>query len=83
VLPGAIVAGEAKILQSPGQSLIETISSSYCSKQSRYGNLKLIIRIILDKAKLTGSVEKRSKTKKETYGSNTLQYVPAYFIDIR
>jgi hypothetical protein len=29
----------------------------------------LIIRIILDKAKLTSSVEKRSEAKKERYGS--------------
>jgi hypothetical protein len=64
------------MLQSPGQSVIETIFSSYCSKQSRYGNLMLIIRIILDKAKLTSSVEKRSETKEERYGSNTSQYVP-------
>jgi hypothetical protein len=71
------------MLQSTGQSVIEAIFSSYCSKQSRYGNLKLIIRIIIDKSKLTGSDEKRSRTKKERYGSNTLQYVPAYFIVIR
>ena len=71
------------MLQSPGQSVIEAIFSLYCSKQSRYGNLKLIIRIIIDKAKLTRSVKKRSKTKKERYGSNILKYIPAYFIDIR
>jgi hypothetical protein len=42
------------MLQSPGQSVFEAIFSSYCSKQLRYGTLQLIIRIIMDKAKLTG-----------------------------
>jgi hypothetical protein len=71
------------MLQSPGQSVFEAIFSSYCSKQLRYGTLQLIIRIIMDKAKLTGSDEKRNKTTKESYGSYILQYVPAYFTDIR